>query len=49
MSLEYYYDYLINNLGVNEETIRCITSINGYNKETLDSILYYIISQVIEI
>ena len=41
MELNEYYDYLINNIGVNEETIRCITGINGYNEETLDSILYY--------
>lgn len=41
MSLEDYNNYLINNVGVNEETINCITSINGYNEETLDSILYY--------
>ena len=41
MSLEDYYDYLINNVGVNEEVINCITSINGYNEETLDNVLYY--------
>ena len=41
MSLEEYSNYLIDNLGVNEETIKCITGINGYNEETLDSILYY--------
>lgn len=41
MSLEQYCDYLIENLGVNEETIKCITGINGYNEETLDNILYY--------
>lgn len=41
MSLEEYSNYLIENLGVNEETIRCITGINGYNEETLDDILYY--------
>ena len=41
MSLEDYNEYLINNVGVNEETINCITSINGYNEDTLDSILYY--------
>ena len=41
MSLEDYYDYLINNIGVNEKTINCITSINGYNKNTFDNILYY--------
>lgn len=41
MSLEQYNNYLINNVGVNEETIKCITGINGYNEDTLDSILYY--------
>lgn len=41
MSLEDYNNYLINNLGISEEVINCITSINGYNKNTLDSILYY--------
>ena len=41
MSLEEYSNYLIDNLGVNEETINCITSINGYNEDTLDDILYY--------
>lgn len=41
MSLEEYSNYLIDNLGVNEETIKCITGINGYNEETLNDILYY--------
>ena len=41
MELNEYYDYLIENLGVNEETIKCVTGINGYNEETLDSVLYY--------
>lgn len=41
MSLEEYNNYLIENLGVNEEVINCITGINGYNEETLDNILYY--------
>ena len=41
MSLEDYNNYLINNLGISEEVIDCITSINGYNEETLDNILYY--------
>lgn len=41
MSLEEYSNYLIEYLGVNEETIKCITGINGYNENTLDSILYY--------
>ena len=41
MSLEEYSNYLIENLGVNEEVVNCITSINGYNEDTLDDILYY--------
>ena len=41
MSLEDYNDYLINNIGVNEKTINCITSIKGYNKKKFNSILYY--------
>ena len=41
MSLKDYSNYLIENVGVNEEVINCITSINGYNEETLDNILYY--------
>ena len=41
MSLKDYSNYLIDNIGVNEETINCITSINGYNEDTLDNILYY--------
>lgn len=41
MSLEDYNDYLIDNVGVNEEVINCITSINGYNEDTLDNVLYY--------
>lgn len=41
MSLKDYSNYLIEYLRVNEEVINCITSINGYNEETLDSILYY--------
>ena len=41
MNLEEYSNYLIENLGVNEEVVNCITGINGYNEETLDNILYY--------
>lgn len=41
MSLEEYSNYLIENLGVNEEVVNCITSINGYNENTLDDVLYY--------
>lgn len=41
MSLEDYSNYLIENLGVSEEVVNCITSINGYNEDTLNDILYY--------
>ena len=41
MSLEDYYDYLINNVGVNEEVMNCITGIDGYNEKTFDNVLYY--------
>ena len=40
MSLEDYNNYLIEYLGISEEVISCITSINGYNEETLDNVLY---------
>lgn len=41
MSLKEYVNYLIDNLGINEEVINCITGINGHNENTLDDILYY--------
>ena len=41
MELNEYYNYLINNIGINEEVLKCITSINGYNEHTLNNILYY--------
>ena len=41
MELKDYSNYLIEYLGVNEEVINCITSINGYNEDTLNDILYY--------
>lgn len=40
MTLEEYYDYLIDTSIVSEETLNVITSINGYSKNTLDAILY---------
>lgn len=40
MELEEYYDYLIDTNIVSEETLNVITSINGYNKNTLDDVLY---------
>ena len=41
MTMNEYENYLIENLGVKEEVINCVTSINGYNEDTLDDILYY--------
>lgn len=41
MTLDKYRSYLINNLNISEDTIDCITSINGYNEDTLNNILYY--------
>lgn len=41
MSLEDYSNYLIENVGVNEEVLNCITGINGYNKNTFNNVLYY--------
>lgn len=40
MSLEDYSNYLINNLGVDEEVISVVCAINGYNEQSLDDILY---------
>lgn len=41
MSLEEYVEYLIDFLGIDEKVISCVTSINGYNENTLNDILYY--------
>ena len=41
MELNEYYNYLINNIGINEEVLKCMTNINGYNENTLNDILYY--------
>lgn len=40
MSLEEYENYLIENLGVNEEVVSVVCAINGYNEQSLDDILY---------
>lgn len=39
--LKLYYNYMIDILGIDQDTIDCITSINGYNLETLEDVLYY--------
>ena len=41
MTLDKYKSYLIDNLNISEDTIDCVTSINGYNEDTLNNILYY--------
>lgn len=40
MNLEIYYNYLIDYEIVSQETLDIITSINGYNEETLNDVLY---------
>lgn len=40
MSLEEYENYLIENLGVDEEVVSVVCAINGYNEQSLDDILY---------
>lgn len=38
--LDIYYDFLLDNAGVSDESLQLITNINGYNKKTLDDVLY---------
>lgn len=40
MSLEQYYNYLCESGLTSAETLDIITSINGYNEDTLNDILY---------
>lgn len=40
MELEDYYNYLIDTEIVSEEALKLVTYINGYNEDTLDSVLY---------
>ena len=40
MELGEYYNYLIDYELVSQETLDIITSINGYNEETLNDVLY---------
>lgn len=34
------WDFLMNEVGVSEETLNVVTDINGYNMETLNDVLY---------
>ena len=40
MSVEEMWDYLIETGLVTEQTLQVVTSINGYSKDTLESVLY---------
>lgn len=40
MTLNQYYNYLIDYQIVSEETLNIITHINGYNEDTLNDVLY---------
>lgn len=39
MTIQKMWDTLLN-MGISEETLQIITSINGYNEETMEDILY---------
>ena len=40
MTVDEMYDYLVDTVGVSEETVQVVTSINGYSKESMEDILY---------
>lgn len=40
MSVDEMWDYLLENVGVSEETLQVVTDINGYNEQTMCDILY---------
>ena len=40
MSLEEYENYLIENLGVDEDVVSVVCAISGYNEQSRDDILY---------
>jgi len=40
MTIEQQWDYLVENGIVLEETLKIITSINGYNQETINDVIY---------
>lgn len=39
-TIEQAWDYLIDNCNVSEDTLKIVTSINGYNLDTLQDVLY---------
>ncbi len=40
MSVDEMWDYLLENVGVSEETLQVVTNINGYSEQTMCDILY---------
>ena len=40
MTVDEMYDYLVDTVGVSEETVQVVTNINGYSKESMEDILY---------
>ena len=40
MSIDEAWDILEDKCGVNEQTLRTVTSINGYSLDTLEGVLY---------
>lgn len=40
LQTEVLWDYLVDNGIVSEETLKVVTSINGYNLDTLEDVLY---------
>ena len=40
MITEEMYDYLMDDLGVSQETMSVVCCINGFSKETMEDILY---------
>ena len=42
MTVDEMYDYLVDVVGVSEETVRVVTYINGYSKESMEDILYVV-------
>ena len=42
MTVDEMYDYLVDTVGVSEETVRVVTHINGYSKESMEDILYVV-------
>lgn len=40
-NLNEYYDFLMETIGISAQTIQAVTSINGWNLETFNDILFW--------